>query len=163
MKKILLLCLTTALFIPAFTQNNTQQGTKTSPTQGKIYQSSEITVTGLPEVVKENFGKEYPDAKDTQWTKSKDNWMANFTLGGFRATATYHSSGRKVQAQIRYTIAQAPEPVKKAILEKFSDLKKESDLIRFELPDGKVRYRIFVKDSGKTKAYVLDAEGKWLD
>jgi hypothetical protein len=117
----------------------------------------------IPAKVDESFKKDYVQARNIVWTKSKGTWVVNFSNGPFRSSATYYANGSRMYTQTKMKAEQAPELVSSEILRKFPRASNDNKITRYELPNGKTQYNIRMMELGKMKSFFFNEDGKLLN
>ncbi len=116
----------------------------------------------VPELVKQNFSKQYPEAKDTKWSDGLDNHTVRFTLGDKKLKTSYTPKGDWNWTETQVTMEQLP----KVVQDGFKDSKYKEwpvkDIVAIEKPRAVANeYKIIVQKSMITKKIlVFDAKGR---
>jgi hypothetical protein len=116
----------------------------------------------VPELVKQNFNKQYPDAKDLKWSDGLDNHTVRFTLNDKKLKASYTPKGDWNWTETQVTMEQLP----KVVQDGFKDSKYKEwlvkDIVAIEKPRAVANeYKIIVQKSMITKKIlVFDAKGR---
>ena len=116
----------------------------------------------VPEMVKQTFNKQYPDAKDLKWSDGLDNHVVRFTLGDKKLKASYAPKGDWVWTETQVTMEQLP----KVVQDGFKDCKYKDwpvkEIVSVEKPRADANeYKIVVQKSIiNKKILVFDAKGR---
>lgn len=116
----------------------------------------------VPEIVKQTFAKQYPDAKDAKWSDGLDNHTVRYTLGDKKMKASYAPKGDWVWTETKVEITELP----KAVQDGFKDSKYKDWTVKETVSVTKPRaeaneYKIVVQKSAlNKKILVFDAKGR---
>lgn len=116
----------------------------------------------VPDIVKESFDKQYPEAKDLKWSGGIDNHVVRFTLGERKLKASYTPKGIWVSTEEQVKLETLPEVVQQGL----KDSKYKEWAIKDVLTVTKPRveaneyYIIVQKSSLNKKKLVFDAKGR---
>ena len=116
----------------------------------------------LPEMVKQNFNKQYPDAKDIKWSDGIDNHTVRFTLNDKKLKASYAPKGDWVSTEIQVTMDQLPKVVQDGFKNSRYKEWPVKEIIAVEKPRAVANeYKIIVQKSMiSKKILVFDAKGR---
>ena len=70
----------------------------------------------VPDIVKQTFDKQYPDAQDLKWTNGLDNHSVRFTLGERKLKASYAPKGDWITTEEQVKMETLPEVVKLSLI-----------------------------------------------
>ncbi len=124
---------------------------------------SNAQVRIVPEVVKENFKIQYPNAKISEYEDLLVKVIVKFTLEGADMKATYTNKGSWKGTEKEITYAVVPAEVKDGFNKsKFADWAiRESTQIY--LPGGSIQYRLRVKKNDLQLKYLFfNTKGRLL-
>ena len=116
----------------------------------------------VPDIVKQSFDQQYPEAKDLKWSGGLDNHTVRFTLGERKLKASYTPKGLWVSTEEQVKLENLPEVVQQG----FKDSKYKEWTIKEVLTVTKPRveaseyYIIVQKSSLNKKKLVFDAKGR---
>ena len=116
----------------------------------------------VPEIVKQTFNKQYPDAKDANWSGGLDNHTVRFTLADKKMKASYTPKGDWVLTETKVELTQLP----KIIQDGFKNSKYKEWTVKETVSVVKPRaeaneYKIVVQKSAlNKKILVFDAKGR---
>lgn len=116
----------------------------------------------VPEMVKQTFNKQYPDAKDLKWSDGLDNHVVRFTLGDKKLRASYTPKGDWNWTETQVTMEQLP----KLVQDGFKDCKYKDwpvkEIVSVEKPRAEANeYKVVVQKSMiSKKILVFDAKGR---
>ena len=123
---------------------------------------SKSPVILVPEIVKQTFNKQYPDAKDANWSGGLDNHTVRFTLADKKMKASYTPKGDWVLTETKVELTQLP----KIIQDGFKNSKYKEWTVKETVSVVKPRaeaneYKIVVQKSAlNKKILVFDAKGR---
>ena len=72
-------------------------------------------IFAVPDIVKQSFDKQYPDAKDLKWSGGIDNHVVRFTLGERKLKASYTPKGIWVSTEEQVKLETLPEVVQQGL------------------------------------------------
>lgn len=119
-------------------------------------------IFSVPDIVKQSFDKQYPEAKDLKWSGGLDNHTVRFTLDERRLKASYTPKGLWVSTEEQVKLETLPEVVQQG----FKDSKYKEWTVKEVLTVTKPRveageyYIIVQKSSINKKKLVFDAKGR---
>lgn len=119
----------------------------------------------VPELVKEVFSKQYPDAKEVKWTGGLDNFTAKFTTGNKQLKASYGPKADWVWTETQIQMEELPAVVKEGFKNsKYKDWTVK-EIVSVEKPRVVANeYKIVVQKSMINKRLlVFDAKGRLYD
>lgn len=119
----------------------------------------QVNAQDVPQKVKENFSKKFPNAQKIRWDKEKENeWEAEFKMNGKGYSANFTNDGVWKETESEIKPSELPEPVKKTLEKEFAGYKIEESEIS-ETPEGSF-YELEI-EKGKTELEVaLAKDGK---
>ena len=116
----------------------------------------------VPDIVKQSFDKQYPDAKDLKWSGGLDNHIVRFTLGEKKLKTVYTPKGDWVSTEEQVKMETLPEVVQQG----FKDSKYKDWAVKDVMTVTKPRaeaneyYIIVQKSALNKKKLVFDAKGR---
>lgn len=116
----------------------------------------------VPDIVKQSFDKQYPDAKDLKWSGGLDNHIVRFTSGEKKLKAVYTPKGDWVSTEEQVKMETLPEVVQQG----FKDSKYKEwavkDVVTVTKPrtEANEYYIIVQKSALNKKKLVFDAKGR---
>ncbi len=116
----------------------------------------------VPEIVKQTFAKQYPDAKDAKWSDGLDNYTVRFMLGDKNLKASYAPKGDWAWTETKVERTELPKPVQDG----FNNSKYKDWPVKETVTVTKPRaeaneYKIVVQKSAlKKRVLVFDAKGR---
>ena len=116
----------------------------------------------VPDIVKQTFDKQYPDAQDLKWTNGLDNHTVRFTLGARKLKATYAPKGDWINTEEQVKMETLPSVVQEGFKKsKYTDWPVK-DVIAVTKPrENANEYFIIVQKSAlNKKKLVFDAKGR---
>ncbi len=116
MKKVILLLTTAFIMSSSFAQNTKikENGEKTKVSEDKVKtKDAEGNKTKIkaPAPVIKSFMNDYPDVKSANWSASRGNWSANYTVEGMQTTTTYNANGTRVNTRTMYPLDHLPDVI----------------------------------------------------
>jgi len=124
--------------------------------------SAKAQLFPVPEIVKQTFTKQYPDAKDAKWRDGLDNHTVRFTLGNKILKASYAPKGDWAWTEKKVEMAELP----KVVQDGFNNSNYKDWPVKETVSVTKPRaeaneYKIVVQKSAlKKKILVFDAKGR---
>jgi hypothetical protein len=115
----------------------------------------------IPQVVKENFARQYPSATNVNWDDDLTNVNVSFSLNGEQMNAEYSNKGVWRHTEQQAVYENLPEQVKDGFKKsKYADRTiKEVDVLYY--PKDKTEYRIKTEKNAVEKKYVyFNKDGK---
>ena len=114
----------------------------------------------VPPTVQHNFQQQYPQAADTRWTHSGNEWHANFTdhspSDRGEMVAHYDHNGRHVDSHIPYDRNDVPPSVVNHV-ERHYPGSSDQSYTRIERPGSQPLFQVSLNIKGKhTNRYVDD-------
>ena len=120
-------------------------------------------VTSIPEQAKENFFKQYPDAKNVQWSNDVVNVNARFEQDGDKMNAEYNNNGIWKKTLKDWTFDQLPTDVKDGFEKSKYAGKQVLDVKIIYLPGYVIQYRLRVsKNNVENKFLYFNTSGRLL-
>jgi hypothetical protein len=116
----------------------------------------------VPDIVKQSFDKQYPDAKDLKWSGGLDNHVVRFTLGERKLKANYTPKGDWVSTEEQVKLETLPEVVQQGFKNsKYKDWTLK-DVLTVTKPriEANEYYIIVQKSVLNKKKLVFDAKGR---
>ncbi|MFY7840434.1 MAG: PepSY-like domain-containing protein [Lacibacter sp.] len=116
----------------------------------------------VPDIVKQTFDKQYPDAQDLKWTNGLDNHAVRFTIGDRKLKANYAPKGDWVSTEEQVKMEVLPEVVQEGFKNsKYKDWPVK-DVVAVTKPrENANEYFIIVQKSAlNKKKLVFDAKGR---
>ena len=119
-------------------------------------------IFSVPDIVKQSFDKQYPEAKDLKWSGGIDNHVVRFTLGERKLKASYTPKGDWVSTEEQVKLETLPEVVQQGFKNsKYKDWTLK-DVLTVTKPriEANEYYIIVQKSSLNKKKLVFDAKGR---
>ncbi|RXK58341.1 hypothetical protein ESA94_17005 [Lacibacter luteus] len=116
----------------------------------------------VPDIVKQTFDKQYPDAQDLKWTNGLDNHAVRFTLGERKLKANYAPKGDWISTEEQVKMETLPEVVQEGFKNsKYKDWAVK-DVVAVTKPrENANEYFIIVQKSAiNKKKLVFDVKGR---
>ncbi|MBK9570478.1 MAG: PepSY-like domain-containing protein [Chitinophagaceae bacterium] len=112
-------------------------------------------VTSIPEQAKENFFRQYPDAKNVQWENNVVNVKVRFEQDSNKLNAEYSNKGIWKNTLKDWTYEQLPEDVKEGLKKsKYAD-REVTDVKVLYLPGYVIQYRLRTEKNNVEKKYLF--------
>ena len=112
-------------------------------------------VTSIPDQAKQNFFKQYPDAKNVQWENNVVNVNVRFEQDSNQMTAEYNNKGIWKNTLKDWTYEKLPGDVKEGFNKsKYAD-REVADVKVLYLPGYVIQYRLKVEKSEVEKKYLF--------
>ena len=115
-----------------------------------------------PEAVQKSFQKDYPGAKDPQWSSTNGQWHAGFTdqSEGDRGemVSNYDESGNHIDSQIPYDLGDVPAAVVEGTQKNYPGGTNRT-YTRIERPDGDPLFQVDMNLKDKNKTAYVDESG----
>jgi len=113
-----------------------------------------------PDAVQKSFQKDYPEARDAQWSSTSGQWHAGFTdkSDGDRGemVANYDQTGNHIDSQIPYDLSDVPP----AVVEGANYPGAENyTYTRIERPTGDPLFQVDMNLQNKNKTLYVDEAG----
>ena len=120
-------------------------------------------VTSVPEQAKENFFKQYPEAKNAVWQNDIVNVNVRFEVDDDKMNAEYNNKGIWKSTLKEWTFDKLPQDVKEGFSKsKYAD-REVSDVKVVYLPGYVIQYRLKAEKSDVEKKYLFfNTEGRLL-
>lgn len=120
-------------------------------------------VTSVPEQAKENFFRQYPDAKNVKWENNVVNVNVRFEVDSNKMNAEYNNKGIWKNTLKEWAYEKLPEDVKEGFQKsKYAD-REVSDVKVLYLPGYVIQYRLKAAKSGVEKKYLFfNTQGRLL-
>lgn len=120
-------------------------------------------VTSIPEQAKENFFKQYPDAKNVQWENDLVNVNARFEVDSNTMNAEYNNRGIWKRTLKDWTYDKLTDDVKDGFTKSKYAGKQVLDVKVLYLPGYVIQYRIKVaKNDVEKKFLFFNTEGRLI-
>ncbi len=112
-------------------------------------------VTSIPEAAKENFAKQYPEAKNVEWDNDVVNVNVRFDINDEHMNAEYSNKGIWKSTVKDYTYDQLPAAVQEGFKKsKYADRKvTETKVVYY--PGNVEQYRIKTEKNDLQKKYLF--------
>lgn len=116
----------------------------------------------VPDMVKQTFDKQYPDAQELKWTNGLDNHSVRFTLGERKLKASYAPKGDWISTEEQVKMETLPEVVQEGFKKSKFNNWPVKDVIAVTKPrENANEYLIIVQKSTlNKKKLVFDAKGR---
>ncbi|MBK7562557.1 MAG: PepSY-like domain-containing protein [Chitinophagaceae bacterium] len=112
-------------------------------------------VTSIPEQAKENFFRQYPDAKNVQWENNVVKVNVRFEQDSNKLIAEYSNKGIWKNTLKDWTYEQLPEDVKEGLKKsKYAD-REVTDVKVLYLPGYVIQYRLRTEKNNVEKKYLF--------
>lgn len=112
-------------------------------------------VTSIPEQAKENFFRQYPDAKNVQWENNVVKVNVRFEQDSNKLNAEYSNKGIWKNTLKDWTYEQLPEDVKEGLKKsKYAD-REVTDVKVLYLPGYVIQYRLRTEKNNVEKKYLF--------
>lgn len=112
-------------------------------------------VTSVPEQAKENFAKQYPEAKNVDWDNAVVNVNVRFELNGDKMNAAYNNKGIWKNTVQDFSYNSLPAPVQDGFKKsKYSD-RNVTDTKKIFYPGEVIQYRLKVEKNDLQKKYLF--------
>lgn len=112
-------------------------------------------VTTIPDLAKEHFFKQYPDAKNVQWVNDIVNVNARFEQDSNKMNAEYNNKGTWKRTLKDWTYEKLTDDVKEGFKKsKYAD-REVTDVKVLYLPGYVIQYRLKVEKSEIEKKYLF--------
>ncbi|MEI2738731.1 MAG: PepSY-like domain-containing protein [Chitinophagaceae bacterium] len=120
-------------------------------------------VTSIPEQAKENFFKQYPDAKNVQWENDVVNVNVRFEQDSNKMNAEYNNKGIWKRTLKDWTYDKLTEDVKDGFKKSKYAGKQVLDVKVLYFPGYVIQYRIKVeKNNVENKFLFFNTEGRLI-
>ena len=120
-----------------------------------FYSASQAQVTTVPEQAKENFFKQYPDAKNIQWQNDVVNVNVRFEQDTNKMYAEYSNKGIWKWTLKDYDYEQVPGDVKEGFSKSKYAGRQVIETKVMYLPGYVIQYRLKVEKSNLEKKYLF--------
>lgn len=120
-----------------------------------FYSASQAQVTTVPEQAKENFFKQYPDAKNIQWQNDVVNVNVRFEQDTNKMYAEYSNKGIWKWTLKDYDYEQVPGDVKEGFAKSKYAGRQVIETKVMYLPGYVIQYRLKVEKSNLEKKYLF--------
>ena len=130
---------------------------------GFIFSTSFAQVTTIPEQAKQNFFRQYPDAKNIEWSNDVVNVNVRFEQDTNKMYAEYNNKGIWKWTLKDYSFDQLPADVKEGFEKsKYAGREIKETKVLY-LPGYVIQYRLKVEKSDVEKKYLFfNGEGRLL-
>jgi hypothetical protein len=116
-----------------------------------------------PATVQQSFQKDYPDARNPQWSSTNGQWSASFTDHSQQdqgeMVAHYDQSGHHVDSQIPYDRSDVPQAVVQKTQSSYPGATGDN-YTRIERPGGQPLYQVNLHVQGKSWTMYVDEKGQ---
>ena len=124
---------------------------------------AQAQVTSIPEQAKENFFKQYPDAKNVKWGNDLINVNVRFEQDSNRMNAEYNNKGIWKRTLKDWSYDKLTEDVKQGFTKSKYANKQVLDVKVLYLPGYVIQYRIKVeKNNVENKFLFFNTEGRLI-
>jgi len=125
--------------------------------------SSFSQVTKVPQIAKDNFARQYPDAREVNWDNDVINVNVRFELNGERMNAEYSNKGIWKKTEKDWDYDKLPEDVKDGFdKSKYAD-REVVETVLVYLPGDIQQYRLKVEKNDLQKKYLFfDGDGRLI-
>ena len=119
------------------------------------YLNGNTQVTSIPEQAKENFFKQYPEAKNVKWENNVVNVNVRFEVDSNQMNAEYNNKGIWKHTLKDWTFDKLTADVKEGFQKsKYADSEGKETKVLY-LPGGSEQYLIKARKSGVEKKYLF--------
>jgi hypothetical protein len=120
-------------------------------------------VTKVPQAAKDNFARQYPEARDVNWDNDVINVNVRFELNGERMNAEYSNKGIWKRTEKAWDFDKLSDEVKDGFdKSKYADRDVTETVIVY-LPGDVEQYRLKVEKNDLQKKYLFfDEDGRLL-
>jgi hypothetical protein len=120
-------------------------------------------VTSIPEQAKENFFKQYPEAKNVKWENNVVNVNVRFEVDSNQMNAEYSNKGIWKNTLKDWSYDKLPEDIKEGFKKsKYAD-REVTDVKVLYLPGYVIQYRLKTEKNDVEKKYLFfNTEGRLL-
>jgi putative PepSY-like beta-lactamase-inhibitor len=120
-------------------------------------------VTKVPQVAKDNFARQYPEAHEVSWDNDVINVNVRFELNGERMNAEYSNKGIWKKTEKDWDYEKLPDDVKDGFdKSKYADREVVETVIVY-LPGDVQQYRLKVEKNDVQKKYLFfDEDGRLI-
>jgi hypothetical protein len=127
------------------------------------YFNGNAQVTSIPEQAKENFFKQYPEAKNVKWENNVVNVNVRFEVDSNQMNAEYSNKGIWKNTLKDWTYDKLPEDIKEGFKKsKYAD-REVTDVKVLYLPGYVIQYRLKAEKNDVEKKYLFfNTEGRLL-
>jgi len=114
-----------------------------------------LTLNDVPPAISKAFVKSHPKVTTVEWTKSENNFKANYVVDSTDRSATYNVAGKVTETEKQISVASLPTTVIAYVNTNFQDayVKQASKITSSR---GKVNYCVKIKDV----VLMFDSNGK---
>jgi hypothetical protein len=125
--------------------------------------SSFSQVTKVPQVAKDNFARQYPEAREVTWDNDVISVNVRFELNGERMNAEYSNKGIWKKTEKDWDYDKLPDDVKDGFdKSKYADREVVETVIVY-LPGDVQQYRLKVEKNDLQKKYLFfDDDGRLI-
>lgn len=124
---------------------------------------SQSQVTSIPEQAKENFFKQYPDAKNVQWENDVVNVNARFEQDSNKMNAEYNNKGIWKKTLKDWSYEKLGADIKEGFTKSKYAAMQVLDVKVLYLPGYVIQYRIRVsKNNVENKFLFFNTEGRLI-
>jgi hypothetical protein len=125
--------------------------------------SSFSQVTKVPQVAKDNFARQYPEAREVKWDNDVINVNVRFELNGEKMSAEYSNKGIWKKTEKDWDYDQLPDDVKDGFdKSKYAERDVVETVIVY-LPGDVQQYRLKVEKNDLQKKYLFfDDDGRLI-
>ena len=126
-----------------------------------ISSTGQSQVTSIPDQAKENFFKQYPDAKNVKWENDVVNVNARFEQDSNRLNAEYNNKGIWKRTLKDWSYDKLTEDIKDGFKKSKYAGKQVLDVKMLYLPGYVIQYRLKVeKNNVENKFLFFNTEGR---
>ena len=120
-------------------------------------------VTSIPEQAKENFFRQYPDAKNVQWSNDVVNVNARFEQDSDKFNAEYNNKGIWKRTLKDWSYDKLNDEIKEGFMKSAFAGKQVLDVKVLYLPGYVIQFRLKVeKNNVENKFLFFNTEGRLL-
>jgi hypothetical protein len=148
MRKLIIAAIIGFVTCAAFAQSDEKKEEKTK------------TPPVVPAVVTQAFAKDFPSTNAT-WDAEDGNFEANFKVKGTETSATYNSSGHRLETEMEMKVSDLPASVVTYVSTNYHGYK-VSEAAKMTDDKNVVTYEAEISKDGHSMDLIFDATGKYL-
>lgn len=124
---------------------------------GVLIHAQKVQQNNVPQPVLSSLQKEFPQAKNIQWEKEKNNYEAGFQIKGENHSVLFTPSGHVIETEVPINSNALSTPIKQFILKKYPN-QKIKEAAQITDSKGIVTYEAEING----RDIIFDADGKFL-
>lgn len=118
-----------------------------------------IKKTAIPDIVKENFSKEFPTNK-ANWGIEKSNFEAEFKMNGINTSAVYDKNGHRLELEVDMKIKELQTSILDYLKKNYPTYK-ITEAAKITNDKNVITYEAEIKKDRKSFDVLFDSEGKF--